>query len=97
MWISTLEIWSDYLYVMWQWIRGVDKQLKQVLLMQIIVNVYRLTHLFSFLILTHIEPRGGGGKFTPRPTFCCITPEPQQILKIPSVTFSQNFVPHMTV
>ena len=32
--------------------------------------------------LTHIEPRGGGGKFTPRPTFCCITPEPQQILKI---------------
>ena len=24
---------------------------------------------------TH-RTKGGGGKFTPRPTFCCITPEP---------------------
>ena len=34
----------------------------------VICNVY-------FPRLIHIKPRGGG-KFTTRPTFCCVTPEP---------------------
>ena len=56
-------------------------------------------HTKTIYILTHILTQNqmrGGGEFTPRPTFCCITPEPQQTSENYFTDYSQSFLPHMT-